>query len=74
VHICLWYHLFLKNILFSYLSLNTRSKIPVPGCLPYGRWMDMTTSSKITFADRHKLAHSSLKQHGGLTATVSKNL
>jgi len=31
-------------------------------------------NSKITFAGRHELAHSSLKQHGGLTAAVIKNL
>jgi hypothetical protein len=42
--------------------------------------MDMATSSnlkvtrKIIFADRHELAHASLKQHGGLTAAVIKNL
>ncbi|WP_457552851.1 hypothetical protein [Desulfobacula sp.] len=30
----------------------------------------MATSSKITFADRHELAHSSLKHHGGLTASA----
>jgi hypothetical protein len=32
--------------------------------------MDMATSSTITFADRHELAHSSLKHHGGLNAAV----
>jgi len=27
--------------------------------------MDIATSSKITFADRHELAHFLLKHHGG---------
>jgi hypothetical protein len=41
--------------------------------------MDIATSSnlkvtrKITFADRHELAHSSLKQHGIFTATAIKS-
>jgi hypothetical protein len=36
--------------------------------------MDIATISMMTFADRQKLAHSSLKQFGGLTAPVIKNL
>jgi hypothetical protein len=36
--------------------------------------MDIATSSKMASADRQKLAHSSLKQFGGLIASVIKNL
>ena len=32
------------------------------------------SSSKIIFADRHELSFASLKHHGGLTATLIKNL
>ncbi|MBT4874399.1 MAG: hypothetical protein HN978_05710 [Desulfobacula sp.] len=36
--------------------------------------MDIATNSKIPFADRQKLGHSSLKHFGDLKALVIKNL
>jgi len=37
-------------------------------------WLELAKGSKICSTDRQKLAHSSLKQFGGLTVLQIKNL
>ena len=61
-------------------SLSVYLPVPIKFFITHCRlialqsWMDIATISKLPSADRPELAHSSLKHHGGLTASVIKSL